>query len=66
MAESMNIQHIAYRKIDGKDYVLVEHAERHINGMSDDALEIAALMVERWGPKTEGLAEAIRGLKSDK
>ena len=62
----MSVQHISYRKIDGKDYVLVEHAERHIDGMADDALEAAALMTERWGHKTDGLADAIRGLKAGK
>lgn len=58
--------HPTYRTIDGREYVLVEHAEKHMSGMGDDALEAAARMTEQWGASTAGLADGIRGLKVKK
>jgi len=59
------VSHIAYRTIDGRQYVLVSHAEAEMDAALDDALEVAAKLAEQWLTTTgdRGLAAAIRSMK---
>lgn len=67
LATMTDIQHIKYRTINGREYMLVEYAVENMRAMAGDAIDVAAEMIANW-PADRSLAdltEAIRGLKPD-